>query len=240
MKHFWIIKAGTTFPGLARQYGDFEDWTCHALGTDPRNACVFDVRQEAELPAPELCSGVVVTGSHAMVTDSLAWSLALEEWIRRLVQLQVPFLGICYGHQLLAQAMGGRVGFHPQGREIGTVAVQLLAPASADPLFRSLPVTFDAHAVHAQTVELLPPGAVLLAANDYEPTHAFRVGVSAWGVQFHPEYDQRIMRAYIDELAGELAAAGRDVSHLRRAVRETPWARQVLERFGGIVEVRTE
>jgi GMP synthase (glutamine-hydrolysing) len=235
MKRLWIVKAGTTFPSMCRQYGDFEYWTSAGLGMDPTAVCVFDVAGDVTLPEPRDCAGVVVTGSHAMVTDRHGWSVALEAWIPRLLEFDVPFLGICYGHQLLASAMGGKVDYHPQGQEVGTVDIQLLSPCAADPLFQTLPATVAVHAVHSQTVVSLPSGAVRLACNDFEPNHAFRIGAMAWGVQFHPEYDDRIMRSYIEELADELRAAGQDVLALSAALRATPDAQQVLTRFADIV-----
>jgi GMP synthase (glutamine-hydrolysing) len=166
-----------------------------------------------------------------MVTDELAWSVQLQEWIPDLLRMEVPLLGICYGHQLIARAMGGRVDYHPRGREIGTVAVNLRAARDRDPLFNDLPATIDAHVVHAQTVVELPPDAICLAHNDFEPHHAFRLGAAAWGVQFHPEYDSHIMRSYVEQLSDELEASGTDTSQLIRDVHETPQARELLARF---------
>jgi GMP synthase (glutamine-hydrolysing) len=75
-----------------------------------------------------------------------------------------------------------------------------------------------------------------LAANAFEPNHAFRLGNFAWGVQFHPEYSADIMRSYIKEQAKELTSAGMNVSDLLRAVSETPVAAKTLTNFARIVE----
>jgi len=191
-----------------------------------------DVAAGSPLPDAKACSGVVVTGSHAMVTDNLPWSEATAAWIPSLIAAEVPFLGICYGHQLLAQAMGGRVGFHPGGEEIGTVDIHLLPNSRTDPLFCSLPSPFKAHTTHSQTVLSLPQGAVCLASNSFEPHHAFRLGSCAWGVQFHPEYDRKIMESYVVEQTEELEAAGQDVPELLRTIADTPEAATILRRFG--------
>lgn len=208
------------------------------LGAAGVDTCVLDAEHGAELPEAADCAGVVVTGSHSMVTEGLPWSAGLEKWIPSLVEADVPFLGICYGHQLLARAAGGEVGFHPRGMEIGTVEVHLLPDCADDPLFRSLPRRFAVHASHSQTVLRLPPRAVRLAANEYEPNHAFRVGGSAWGVQFHPEYDVCIMRSYIVEQADELTSTGFNVGELLDAVGETPFAALVPGNFTRVVESR--
>ena len=84
----------------------------------------------------------------------------------------------------------------------------------------------------------MPAGAARLAANEYEPNHAFRIGECAWGVQFHPEYDAGIMRSYIREQADELVSMGRNVPELLDTVTEAPVAAQILRNFVGIVQSR--
>lgn len=231
MKKLYIIKTGTTFPDTLKQLGDFDAWTRVSLGEPATEIRILDVVRGAPLPAAADCAGVVLTGAHNMVTDNLPWSVALEKWIPSLLAAGIPLFGICYGHQLLARAAGGEVGFHPQGKEIGTVTVSRLDPALEDDLFQGLPASFPAHVTHAQTVLALPPGATRLAANGHEPNHAFRLGKSAWGVQFHPEYSTAIMQAYIREQADELAASGMDITSLLQTVMPTPAAGDLLRNF---------
>lgn len=221
-----IVKLGDSFPDLARRIGDFEDWITAGLG---RPASVIDPRAGQDLP--EQVAGAIVTGSHCMVTDGAEWSERTARWLARLVERQIPVLGICYGHQLLAHALGGDVSWHPGGMEIGTVDVRLTAPAAADPLLGGLPQSFPAQVVHGQSVRRLPEGAVLLAANEFEPHHAFRVGANAWGVQFHPEFSELAMGGYVEHLAADLPDAGR----IAAAIRPTPEAASLLPAFAAIV-----
>ncbi|MBA4369096.1 MAG: GMP synthase [Desulfobacterium sp.] len=209
MKRLYIIKAGTTFPATEKQFGDFDQWTAATLGITDVEIDIVDAENGATLPSVQECAGVVITGSHFMVTDNLPWSVKLEEWVLSLLHTGIPLFGICYGHQLLAQAAGGQVGFHPHGEEIGTVEVELLPDCVNDPVFQSLPQSFLVHVTHEQTVLRLPTGAIRLAANTYEPNHAFRLRGWAWGVQFHPEYSTDILRSNIREQKDELEAAGR-------------------------------
>ncbi len=235
MKKLYIIKAGTTFSSTLEALGDFDDWIKIALCRPELPVAVVDVGQGSPLPSPEECSGVIVTGSHSMVTDNLPWSLKIESWIPSLVASVVPFLGICYGHQLLGRAMGGEAGYNPNGKEIGTVAITLTGESKSDPLFKGTPAVFQAHTTHAQSVLKLPSDALLLAGNAHEPHHAFRIGTSAWGVQFHPEYTPKIMQAYLTAQAESLRKKGRNVENLLLEVTETPFARQVLFNFGSLV-----
>lgn len=236
MKKLNIIKIGTTFPETQQSLGDFDRWTSDALGPLEIEPGIVDVEHGEPLPEAGECAGVVITGSHSMVTDELSWSLRLEAWLQSLLEAQVPILGICYGHQLLARAAGGEVGFHPQGMEIGTVSVRATAQSSSDPLFAGLPESFAAHTTHSQTVLKLPEGAVRLAFNAHEANHAFRLGECAWGVQFHPEYTAVIMQAYIREQGAQIEKAGGDVSRLLDEVSETPMASSILQGFAGYVE----
>lgn len=231
MKPILIVKAGGTYPEMAARFGDFEDMFVRRL--DPSDGPIQTVAPCAgdPLPAPSELAGVIVTGSHDMVTDRHPWSEQTADWIRQAVTAQVPVLGVCYGHQLLAHAMGGVVGDNPNGKEFGTVAIRCSDQADSDPLLAGLPGTFNAQACHSQSVLQLPPGAALLASSDMDPHHAFAVGNRAWGVQFHPEFDARVLRAYIQRFADDLASQGADVNHLLAGVRETPRSAALLLRF---------
>ncbi len=235
----WILKTGDALPPLRAAHGDFEDWIERglALGTGAQAMAVqtLDARTATAWPALASVAGVVVTGSPAMVTDREPWSERTAAWLAQLVAAQVPVLGLCYGHQLLAHALGGEVARHPGGLEIGTVTVQQLPAAVGDALFGGLPAEFAAHVVHEQSVRRLPPGAVALAANAHEAHHAFRVGPSAWGVQFHPEFSDAVMRDYVQCFAPSLQRAGVDADALRQQVQATPHAASLLARFAQLV-----
>jgi len=238
MKMLYIVKLGTTFPATAEQFGDFDKWTVAMLGPVDIETCVLDAEHGAALPAAADCAGVILTASHSMVTDDLPWSVKVEEWIRSLLETRTPLLGICYGHQLLARAAGGRVGFHPSGKEIGTVAIQLHPACANDPLFQGLPQSFFVHVTHLQTVQRLPSNATCLAANAHEPNQAFRLWDCAWGVQFHPEFDADVMRSYVKEQADELKSAGLDVAKISGEVADAPFAAKTLRNFARFVEGR--
>lgn len=236
MQPLYIIKTGSTFPDVVRKFGDFDAWVQTALGPVNFEIRTLDVHSDPKLPEAEACAGVIITGSHAMVTDALPWSLRLEAWIPSLLARSIPLLGICYGHQLLARATGGEAGFHPLGEEIGTVTIQRLPESQDDPLFGILPHFFQVHATHAQTVLRLPPQAIRLAANDHEPTHAFRLGSCAWGVQFHPEYTADIMRAYVEKENSTLRKGRIQREAKGNGVRDTPEAARLMHLFARLVE----
>ncbi len=232
MQRLLIVKLGSTFADLVSQSGDFEDWILQRLRMPADRVRVIDVAGGDRLPACDGMDGCVLTGSHAMVTDREPWSEQTAAWLPGLVARGIPVLGICYGHQLLAHALGGRVGDNPRGREFGTASIELLPGAGLDPLLAGLSSPISGHTSHTQSVLALPPRAEPLASSDRDSHQAFRVGRCAWGVQFHPEFDARVAAAYVTRCREALRAEGQDPDQLEAAIRETPEAEEILRRFG--------
>ena len=230
---FLILQTGRPVTSM-RRYGSFAHWIRVAAGLRDDDLVVIDVEQGEDLPTREGFAGVIVTGSGAMVTDLLPWSETSGAWLRDAAHAGLPLLGICYGHQLLAHALGGQVGYNPAGREMGTVEIELLPEAGDDPLFAGFPSRFAVQATHMQTVLALPDGAQRLATSGQDAASAFRWGKSAWGVQFHPEFSTTHMRGYIQARRDALAQEGSDAAAMERAVRATSLGRQLLRRFVAI------
>jgi GMP synthase (glutamine-hydrolysing) len=134
---------------------------------------------------------VVVTGSRASVYWDDDWIDTARETVREALDHDLPVLGVCWGHQLLADALGGTVEAMAD-REIGYRAVDLTAAGREDPLFAGVDDPLLVFTTHGDAVTELPPGATLLAENDYG-VQGFRDG-RAVGVQFHPEYDRQTAR----------------------------------------------
>ncbi len=140
-------------------------------------------------------------------------------------------LGVCYGHQLLAQTLGGKIGWSANGEEIGTVMIELTPEGHKDPLLAGLPGTLTVQSSHSQSVLALPPGARLLARNAHEPIQGFAFGSNIWGFQFHPEFDADVSRAYIEEDREKLTQQGRDPEILSRDARDSDHGIVLLRRF---------
>ncbi|MFC3477794.1 type 1 glutamine amidotransferase [Halobacterium litoreum] len=139
--------------------------------------------ERGELPENVEFDGVVVTGSRSSVYWDDDWIPRLVEYVADAHDAGVPVLGVCFGHQVLAEALGGTV--EDMGEyEIGYREVERTRD---DPLFEDVPESMTVFTTHSDAVTRLPPGAELLAENDYG-VHAFRADHSV-GVQFHPEYD---------------------------------------------------
>ena len=234
MGQLLLLKMGNTLPSLKSRRGDFEDWIVAGLGLPPSDIVVIDAPAGDPLPPADGYAGVVVTGSHAMVTERRDWSERAAGWLMENVHGGVPILGICYGHQLLAYALGGEVGDNPKGREFGTVEVAMDESARGDKLLGSLPRRVRVHVGHTQSILRLPPGAVRLASNPWDQNQAARFGTAAWGVQFHPEFDAEIMREYVTHFEGQLRGEGQDPDSLRTSAADTPYGGEILRRFARV------
>ncbi|MNM59390.1 GMP synthase [glutamine-hydrolyzing] [compost metagenome] len=227
---FLIVETGQPFPTL-RRYGRFPHWIRVAAGLEEAETVVVNVEHGEALPDRGDFAATIVTGSAAFVTDRADWSERSADWLRDAAHGGMPLLGICYGHQLLAHALGGQVDYNPAGRESGTIVLELEAPAAADPLFAGLPTRFPAHATHLQTVLRAPDGATVLARSAQDNCHAFRWGDQTWGLQFHPEFATHHMRGYVRARADCIARHGGCARSVARDVSAAPLARQLLRRF---------
>ncbi|KER68889.1 hypothetical protein HR51_25065 [Burkholderia cepacia] len=234
-----VVKLGSTFPGLSSERGDFEHWFRDAVADWDLPVRILDAAARPALPEPDALAGVILTGSSSMVTDRLPWSERLRPWLARIVAEGLPVLGVCYGHQLLADALGGEVGRRSQGVEIGSVSVTRNADSDGDPLFGALPRQFPAHCVHWQSVLRLPANACVLAGSAADSHQAYRVGDRAWGVQFHPEFSELVMRFYIDAYVDALTQDGLDPAHLHAEVQPTADSARLLLAFAKLCRSRT-
>ncbi|URL58735.1 glutamine amidotransferase [Luteibacter flocculans] len=231
MKPVLIIRTGRAPEVISQRHGDFPRWFRLGLRLREPHVKVVDVEQGDHLPDPDECAGAVLTGSASMVTEKLPWSERTAGWIRNAMDIDLPMLGVCYGHQLMSHALGGRVDYLPGGREMGTIRIEAHVDAAADPLGARLPAAFHAHATHEQSVLELPKGATSLARSDRDPHHLVRYGKHAVSTQFHPEFSAEVMRAYIRRKHDVLRQEGQAPDAMLAAVVPTRDATLLLRGF---------
>jgi GMP synthase (glutamine-hydrolysing) len=242
MKKVVILKTGVTLDSVRAAYGDFDVMFLRQLGEMGAEFEVIEVHQGAALPELDRFEAAIVTGSPHSVTERAAWAEHLAAWVNAAIDADKYVLGVCYGHQLLAHARGGRVEKNPNGYEVGVCEVALTKHGEKDPLLGAIArgrTTLEFNETHSDAVVELPQEARLLATSAMTPIQAFSIGARAWGVQFHPEFTTQVMRLYIEgrtpliektaQARGESAEAA--IARVKASVKETPLGREFLRRF---------
>jgi GMP synthase (glutamine-hydrolysing) len=198
-----------------------------------------DVRRGDPLPELAGIDGILSLGGEQSVVDidrepGLAAEAAL---LRAAVEHDVPVLGVCLGGQLLAHAMGGRAHRRPR-RLVAWVPLEALPAAHGDPLLGALPDGAAGLHFNEDGIEL-PPGAVELLRGPGHGAEAFRVGPSAWGVQFHAEVDPRALDGWYRDWPYALEEAGVTEEQARAADHRHLAGQRALSEalFGGFARV---
>jgi GMP synthase (glutamine-hydrolysing) len=176
----------------------------------------LDVRQPYAgdtLPTLDGYAGLLVLGGAMSANDDevISWIGPVKELIRDAVAEQVPTLGICLGHQLVATALGGRVTPNPLGQQVGLLDVGWTDAAADDRLFGALATPRRGVQWNYDVVVELPRGAEVLAETGDGEVQVARFAPLAWGVQLHPEVDESVVATWVTETERtELTGRGLD------------------------------
>ena len=184
----------------------------------------------------EKIKGIIITGSHSMVTDYEPWSVRVSYWLKNIINFNVPILGICYGHQLLADILGGKVGYNPNKMEFGTWDIYLTKEGKKDKLLGILPQKFKGHEAHSQSVLELPNNAKILAYNENDSIQSFVYKNCIWGTQFHPEFSGNITKEYLKFVKDDIVSSGKNYENIYNKIEEHKYGEMLLKRFIEIVD----
>ena len=207
---------------VVSEIGEQPRWFIDALDLQPDAYLIVRPHLGEALPDFDQISGAILSGSWAMVTDHAEWSERSAAWIRAAIDHDLPLLGVCYGHQLMAYALGGEVADNPNGWERGLLPIRCSAQAQRDPLLQNLPQDFSVWLSHRQSVISAPPQAQVLAASARDGCQIVRYTPQAISVQFHPEFTRHIMNACLPEGCKEDGA---------NEIEGKDWARELLVTF---------
>jgi GMP synthase-like glutamine amidotransferase len=158
----------------------------------------FDVVAGHYPPVLAAFDGYVITGSLASANDPDPWVARLKDFVRAAHQARVPQFGACFGHQVIASALGGRVAHNPGGWRLGAYDGPLGLPEGDQPI--------RLYAAHQEQVTDLPPGAVLLGGSAECPIGAYRLDGHVFATQYHPEFPERFVVDLIADCDGHMPA----------------------------------
>ncbi|MBS4705941.1 glutamine amidotransferase-related protein [Aeromonas veronii] len=157
---------------------------------------------DGELPEDlHECDAWLITGSRHDAYSDIPWIQALRAWIRQAHDADVKLAGVCFGHQVIAQALGGEVVKSTKGWGLGVSVHPMLAD---EPWMAPARDQIRILASHQDQVALLPPGATRLAGNDFCPNFMFLQGNNIVAIQGHPEFSVEYNRALIERRRGLL------------------------------------
>ena len=169
----------------------------------------YDVRQ-GEVPAtPDAHDVYLCTGSRHSVYDKLDWIDALKAFVRDVQQSGKTFVGVCFGHQVLAQALGGEVAKAEQGWGIGVLDMDIVKP---EPWMQPQQNRCRLQYMHGDQVQRLPADSTVLAAARHCPVAMFKVGDTMLGIEGHPEFTAAYEQALLESRRDRIGPAAVDAA----------------------------
>jgi len=209
---------------------DVGQWIIDSFADQSIQFDVWRAQQETDIPAGSF-DGVVISGSTYSAYDEHEWIQRLSDKIKVWANNKTPLLGICFGHQIIARALGGVVKKNPQGWEIGVNPLELTEAGKNDPIFTGLNSPNKVMQTHQDIVVNLPPGAECLASSAKCAIQALRIGDLIRTVQFHPEYTLDHINFILEPRRERLATDGVDIDATINDLEPLPEMRKISSNF---------
>ena len=189
-----VISNGPGLEQVKEEYGHSYQWVqdvCDIEGVQFRQYNAY----KGILPQLSDGDGWIITGSAKSVYDDIDWIVELEMLIKKAYDIEKPILGICFGHQLVAQALGGIVEKNNKGWELGSSSIIINDIGLSSPIFKDVLIDDYFYMSHQDVVIKLPKEAVELASNE-KGNQSYSIGDYIYGVQFHPEFPYSVTKKY--------------------------------------------
>jgi GMP synthase-like glutamine amidotransferase len=168
----------------------------------------FDVCNGDFPPSLDACDAYLTTGSRFSAYDDVGWIHTLKNFMRRIQEAKKPFVGVCFGHQMMAEALGGKVSRAETGWGVGARSIEVI---NAESWMRPAQSRCALQYMHQDQIELLPKGSVVIGRSDHCPVAMFRAGDSMLGIQAHPEfpkaYSEALLLDRVDRIGEERVKA---------------------------------
>jgi len=194
MKNVIVISCGPGLDEVRNEYGHSYKWVQDACKVAEVNFFQSNA-YKGDFPSLEDGDGWIITGSAKSAYDDLEWIVELEVLIKKAYEVQKSILGICFGHQLIAQALGGIVKKNSKGWELGSNNITINNQGLSSPIFDKILSKDSFYMSHEDVVTQLPKEAVELASNE-KGNQSYSIGNYIYGVQFHPEFPYAVAKKY--------------------------------------------
>lgn len=195
MKVF-ILSCGPGLPEVVSLYGHSSQWIPDSIDCSSVEYEIVKVYDNIHFDYSD-ADAFIVSGSKYSVYDDIPWIDILKGTIHEIIKSKKPMLGICFGHQLLASCLGGKVEKNIRGWELGSYNISLTENGKSSPLFHEFYHNDIAYESHQDVVISLPSEALELAYTD-KGNQSFCFDDYLYGVQFHPEFTYEVVRKLMD------------------------------------------
>jgi GMP synthase-like glutamine amidotransferase len=192
----------------------------------------FDVCN-GEFPSSlDSCDAYLATGSRFSAYEDVDWIHELKNFVRRIHETKKPFVGVCFGHQIMAEALGGKVTRADVGWGVGVHSVEVIRPES---WMRPEQSSCGLQYMHQDQVERMPEDGVVIGRSDHCPVAMFRVGDSMLGIQAHPEFPKAYSKALLSDRIERIGAerANTALTSLDQPTDESVAAKWIVEFLEG-------
>lgn len=191
-----ILQCNTSRLPFAKQHGQYPEMIKNLLHKIEPNLFfeIFNIEGHQFPSHIHACDAYIITGSKHSVNDPWPWIAELERFILKLQQAQIKLIGICFGHQLIAKTLGGKVSRAPKGWGVGMSINQVL---QQKPWMNPTLEQFNILVSHQDQVIELPKGAEVLASNDHCPYYMLQIG-NLLTIQGHPEFSKTYSKALME------------------------------------------
>jgi GMP synthase-like glutamine amidotransferase len=201
-----VLEAGLVREALADRFDPYPVMFEHLLGLAQRDLEVTGYRLvSGQMPESiHDCDGWLISGSRHGVYDELDWMAPMQDFIREVAHAQLPLIGVCFGHQIVAAALGGQVVKSDRGWGVG---VQSYRVDKRYAWMRDQVSTAAMYAFHQDQVVICPPSAEAFLSSEFCPYAGLSYGDSIISVQAHPEFEEAYERRLLEMFSGNLIPA---------------------------------
>ena len=191
-----IISAGPGMDEIRNIYGHAIDWISSFLNYPFLDIEINHTYKNEDFD-PLKYDAWIITGSASSVMDNNKWITKLKDKIKCGYDNSIPILGICFGHQIISSALGGKVEKNKKGWELGSFKVNFNKQGQKNLLFKNIDFSDYFYFSHEDIVSSLPDRAIELASNNMG-LQSFSINNKIYGVQFHPEFSTEIAQKYVE------------------------------------------